>query len=435
MRPRIKHPGLLALFLAACGEPAGPAWEDSPPSNVLFVSVDTLRADHLGTYGYARPTSPRIDALADEGIVFENAQAAASWTLPGLASVLTSTYPSTHGCWSYGSRLDDSFTTLTEILTAAGFDTACVTSHLFVTTRHGLQQGVVHFDDTFAYPAVEPEDNVSSELISNRGIRFIEQKAGAPDGKPWFLWLHYFDPHANYMVHEGITERFVTPGERSLNQTDIDNYDGEIAFTDLHVGRVLDALEETGQAEDTIVVLLSDHGEEFLDHGGLRHGHTLFSELVRVPLILRVPGRSPARVAKVVRTVDVLPTVLDLVGLPTPADIMGRSLVREGAPLPALAEIRLDPEALLEAVVHDGHKLIHDLTNDTYVLFDLSADPSESRDVADELPDKLAELKAILAGSVRRSERMAERYEISPELDLSPAVLEHLDGLGYGGGD
>jgi len=434
MRPRIANLGPLAALPFALGACGGTAPVPARP-NVLFVSVDTLRADHLGAYGYGRPTSPRIDALADGGLVFENAQASASWTLPGLASVMTSYYTSTHGCWSFGSRLDDSFTTLTEILTAAGFDTACVTSHLFVTTRHGLQQGFVHFDDTFAYPAVDPEDNVTSGLISDRGVRFLEQKAAAPDGKPWFLWLHYFDPHANYMAHEGITERFRTPGERAPNQVDIDNYDGEIAFTDRHIGRVLDALDETGQAGNTIVVLFSDHGEEFLDHGGLRHGHTLFGELVRVPLILRAPGLEPGRVAGIVRTVDIFPTVLDLVGLPTPADIMGRGLLREGASLPALAETRLDQGALMEALVHDGHKLIHDLRDDSYALFDLVNDPREQEDIAGQQPARLAELRKLLRGSVRQSERLSERFETSPELDLSPAVLEQLKGLGYGGGD
>jgi len=432
--PAISLQAALLVILVIPGSCGGV--ESSPRRpNVLFVSIDTLRADHLGAYGYERPTSPRIDALAKEGLVFESAQASASWTLPGLASVLTSYYPSTHGCWSFGSRLDDSFTTLTELLTAAGFDTACVTSHLFVTTRHGLQQGFVHFDDTFAYPAVDPEDNVTSDLISDRGIRFLEQKAAAPDGRPWFLWLHYFDPHANYMVHEGITERFLTPGERTLNQVDLDNYDGEIAFTDHHIGRVLDALAATGQADDTIVVLFSDHGEEFLDHGGLRHGHTLFGELVRVPLIVRAPGIEPRRITEVVRTVDVFPTVLDLVELPTPPDIMGRSLLRPGTSLPALSEIRLDQGALMEALVYEGYKLVHDMRTDVYALFDLKNDPRELRDLAAEQPEKVEELRELMLGSVRRSERLSERYETAPELDLSPAVLEQLNGLGYGGGD
>ena len=166
MNASIPYPGAfllpisLLVITAGCGSegPRPRIWGDSPPPNVLFLSIDTLRADHLGFYGYARPTSPHLDAFAEEAVVFDAAQASASWTLPGLASLLTSQYTSTHQCLDLGSRLSESFTTFTEHVLAAGYDTACVTSHVFTTTRHGLQQGFVQFDDSYAYPAVDPED-------------------------------------------------------------------------------------------------------------------------------------------------------------------------------------------------------------------------------------------------------------------------------------
>ena len=432
--------GLLGL-LSACGERAfTPAWgKAAPPPNVLLITIDTLRADRLGTYGYERPTSPRIDAFAETAVVFEQAVASASWTLPGLASVFTSLYTSTHGCWSFGSRLDDSFETFPELLTRAGYDTACVVSHLFCTSRHGLQQGFIYFDDTFAHPDIEPEDHVSSELISNRGIRFLEEHAASSGDTPFLLWLHYFDPHSNYLEHPGFTERFVEGG----GEPDLDAlYDGEIAFTDFHVGRVLDALEARGLAENTVVVLVSDHGEEFGEHGGYQHGHTLFAELVRVPLIIRAPGIAPRRVASVARTVDIHPTLLDVLGRAyfrpgRPVD--GASLVdpMKGEPasdLPALAEIRLNARGTMDAVVRGRHKLVRHYDEEgSLFLYDLRQDPGETHDLSDAEPELTAELERILSRMVREAEEKANAYPLAGQAPLTPGVLENLRGLGYVG--
>jgi arylsulfatase A-like enzyme len=437
---RSKH-----LLLVACAAGVSlsiPACGDAPPvagPNVLLVSIDTLRADHLGFHGYERPTSPELDAFAETAVVFDGAQAAASWTLPGMASVLTSTYTSTHLCWTLGSRLDESFLTLTESLLAHGWDTACVVSHLFCTTRHGLQQGFVHFDDTYAYPEIDPEDAVTSEVISDRGIEFIERKAEVADGRPWFLWLHYFDPHETYVEQPGFTERFGAPDEPSALQRQIDLYDGEIAYTDHHVGRVLDALEARGLAEDTIVVLVSDHGEEFQDHGGIRHGHALYGELIRVPFVIRAPGIAPRRVADVVRTVDLMPTVLDLAGLPVPHQAVGRSLrdALEGAALPsalALSEIGMNDALVLDAIVDGRMKLIRRLSEEGRLeLYDLEADPLEREDLAASDPEEAARLERALDRLKLEATRKAGDFDVSPASDLSPTALEHLSALGYTG--
>ena len=441
---RTAGPVLLLLF-AGCGAggaggPGSRPWADAPPPNVLFLSIDTLRADSLGFYGYERPTSPRLDAFAEGAVVFESAQASASWTLPGLASVFTSQFTSTHQCLSFGSRLSESFTTLTELLLAAGYDTACVTSHVFTTTRHGLQQGFVHFDDSYAYPAVDPEDAITSQVISDEGIRFLEQKRAAADPDPWFLWLHYFDPHDRYMEHPGITDEFVTPGERDNDTVRRDLYDGEIRYTDGHVGRVLDALGELGLAEDTIVVLFSDHGEEFLDHGSRGHGHTLFRELVRVPLAIRAPGIEPRRVTRTVRTVDVLPTLLELVGLAPPADAAGTGLVglmrgEEVAVPPALAEIHPTGAPPQDSLTDDRYKLVVQYDGDTKrsMLFDLRSDPLEQRDVAAEHPEVVERLGQELLRAKKRALELAGRYTPARELDLTPGQLDDLKELGYGG--
>ena len=435
---------LLVLGAAALGA-AGIGWAasrerpfearyaGSPPS-FLFISVDTLRADHMGTYGYARNTTPEVDAWAKDAVVFENAQASASWTLPGLASALTSFYTSTHRCWTFNSRLDPSFTTLPEVLTDAGYDTMAVTSHVFLAPRYGLQQGFVHFDDEFAHPLEDPTTVITSEMVSDKGIRFLDAKAASTDETPWLLWLHYFDPHGQYNVHPGISEEFGTEQE-------LDRYDGELRYTDLHVGRVLRRLEELGLADSTVVVFFSDHGEEFLDHGGLRHGHALWRELVRVPLIIRAPGVAPRRVPELVRTVDLLPTVLDWVPpLAPPPGIEGVSLFaflegRERAPLPALAEIRLQEAFPLECVFEERWKLIVNSKDASVLLYDTVADPLEQRDVAAEHPEVVAELRERLAAMIARAEEAGRRYGEAEALGLSETERHDLQGLGYTGGE
>ncbi len=433
--------GALVLLGGCVERPFEPAWrQGKPPPNVLFLTVDTLRADHLGFYGYGKPTSPRLDAFAERSVVFERALASASWTLPALASVFTGAFSSTHRCWSFGSRLSESFTTLPEVLTASGYDSACFVSHLFCTSRHGLQQGFVHCDDAFAHPAVEPDVAVTSERIADEGIRFLERKAAAPDGSPWLLWLHFFDPHASYVEHGGISERFATPGPRENVVIEGDLYDGEIAFTDEHVGRVLDALERTGALERTIVVLLADHGEEFQDHGGTGHGHTLFEELVRVPLVIRAPGIEPGRIGGLVRTVDLLPTVLDLAEL-VPPECEGATLrpVLERRPareVPALFEIRQNPAYTLEGIAEGRWKLVHPLAaGGRSALYDLGEDPRERRDLSAERPEVLLRLTELLRGMRESAEERSRDHEVPPDGNLTPAVLEQLRGLGYVGED
>ena len=274
----------VALLIGAACAPGG---SDRERPNVLLIAVDTLRADHLESYGYRLPTSPALAELGATGVVFERAVAATSWTLPAFASVLTGHYTSTHRCWKHKSRLAPSFVTLPEILRDAGYDTACAISHIFLARRYGLQQGIVHFDTSFDLPVGHGDTEISSPGVTARGLEWIEHKAAAGDGEPWFLWLHYFDPHYKYVEHEGISETFGV-------EDPLERYDGEIRFTDGYIGEVLDALARTGLDESTIVVLVADHGEEFLDHGGQYHGHTLYQELVHVPLVVRAPGSSRA---------------------------------------------------------------------------------------------------------------------------------------------
>jgi arylsulfatase A-like enzyme len=331
--------------------------------------------------------------------------------------------------------LDDSFTTLPELLLTAGYDTACIASHLFVTTRHGLQQGIVHTDDSYAYPEVEPEESITSQAIADRGIRFLDWKAKAPERAPWFLWLHFFDPHAAYMEHPGISEQFVSPGQRTGEQVSRDRYDGEIRYTDQHVGRVLAALEAHGLAASTLVVLVSDHGEEFWDHGAHGHGHSLHREVMRVPLALRAPGLTPRRIPDLVRQIDVLPTVLELCGIPVPPGIAGRSLVpllrgETLAPACALSELALNTNTL-DGLRRGDLRLIRAPETGAARLFDLGRDPLEREELDD--PALRAELTAELERLQAAARERARLFGRAGELEFTPGQAEDLSKLGYGG--
>jgi len=426
----------LALGLAlACGpRTAPPARADAP--NVLLITIDTLRADRLGLYGYPRPTSPELDRFAAGAVVFEDAQASSPWTLPSLASLLTGEEPATHVCRGFGSVLDDSFVTLPERLLAAGYDTACVTSHLFTTTRHGLQQGFVHTDDSFAYPEVEPARNITSQVISDKAIRFLEQKRAVQDERPWLLWLHYFDPHEEYMPHEDLAPLFATPGEPTPASAFGDRYDAEIRYTDQHVGRVLTKLTEAGFDQDTIVLVLSDHGEELFERGGLGHGHSLHREVLHVPFLLRAPGLGARRVNAVVRQLDVPATVLDLAGLPVP-ESAGRSLLPllRGETLPeapALAELARGARPL-DSLRLGPLKLIFAPEAGETLLFDLEHDPLEKTNLAADRPDDVARLRGELERLKELAARRGQRFSSTAALAFTPGLEADLEALGYVG--
>jgi len=433
--------GFALACLCACAGKETPHAPAGAP-NVLFITIDTLRGDRLGFAGYPRPTSPALDAFAQGAVVFEDAQASAPWTLPALSSLMTGEVAATHGCTTFGSVLDDSFVTLTERLLAGGYDTACVVSHLFATSRHGLQQGFVHTDDSYAYPEVDPAQNISSQVISDQAIRFLDQKGAAREGAeggatPWMLWLHYFDPHEDYMEHPGISAGFVTPGERGPAQVFGDLYDGEVRYTDLHVGRVLQRLTELGYDANTVVVLVADHGEEFGEHGATGHGHSMHREVVHVPLVIRAPGCAPRRVSTTVRQIDVLPTVLELVGLPSAAGLPGRSLVPAllGQPLReegALSELA-NGAYLLDSWQKGGFKLIRSVAAGTTELYELAGDAQELHDVSATHAGEVATLQAELDAAKLAGQERARLYGGARELAYTPAQQDDLEKLGYGG--
>lgn len=430
-------PILILCLVAGCGSgDSGPA-----RTNLLLIVVDTLRADHLGAYGYSRPTSPAIDQLFRSSVVFEDAHATSSWTLPSLASLLTSTYSSTHGCWQFTNSLDPSFTTLPETLAADGYHTAAIVSHVFLGKRYGLHQGFVEYDESLVHARLdESHKAISSPELTRRAIEFLDGRPADGDA-PWFLMVHYFDPHHFYQDHGDAAPAF---GTRPM-----DRYDSEIAFTDAHIGRLLQHLEQSGQAQQTVVTFVADHGEEFRDHGRIFHGKTLFREVERIPLAIRAPGIEPGRVTMPIGAVDVMPTLLELLDVADPAVPMaGRSLVRlmRGEPFDRpglLLESRLDQrgDAELEGYVTDRWKLILEYARTdgegprpepmTVFLYDRQADPLERSDRSEQMPEVVARLRQRLEQAIAGATAVARAYSEAGELSLSEAELKRLRELGY----
>ncbi len=353
--------------------PAGPR---RPEADVLLITVDALRADHVGAYGYARPTTPNIDRLAAEGTRFSRAYSQAPHTSFSVSSMLTSKYFPTMARLAPGERHD----TIAAVLRNYGWKTAAF-----------YPPAVFYIDSdklkTFA------ETNFDFEYVKFEFIdaqRRVDQLLAYYDNvnpKRSFVWVHFFEPHEPYVVHPGFE---FGPG-------DVDRYDGEIAYTDTAVGRLV--REVRARRPGTIVILAADHGEEFEDHGGRYHGSSLYEEQLRIPLIISIPGVVPHVVEGQVELFDVTPTVLGLLDISVPVRMRGTDLGPWLATPPAPAD-RLPPAfAELEdkrMVSLGGEKLICDMRLGLCAYYDLGTDPHERRNLAEERPARVAYLHGLL---------------------------------------
>jgi arylsulfatase A-like enzyme len=329
--------GLAALFPIVTLQERAPA--PASARNVLFVCIDTLRADRLGCYGHDRATSPHLDQLAARGQRFTRAYATAPWTLPSVASMMTGLLPDTHRANHFMAPVSPAAELLASKFFAAGFETRSFVGNYFLQPVFGLDVG---FDD-YDRGCLVDRAGVNSDCISDAVLEWL----GAREGdRPFFLYLHYFDPHYNYVEHDGFefgsqdTER-VKSGQDIWDLREqvphfdaadrarlFDLYDSEVAFTDHHLGRVLAALDERGLTDSTLIVLCADHGEELAEHGWVGHTTPLYEETVRIPMIFAGPGIAAGTCDRLVQLDDLLPTLLSYAGLPFPASgVQGRSLL------------------------------------------------------------------------------------------------------------
>ena len=475
---------LLACFLpagAGCGgRGGGAAGRGGAHPNVLLITVDTLRPDHLGAYGYGRDTSPNIDSLARRGVLFRTAITAAGRTVQSFPSILTGVYPMVHGLRYEGQSHDviEGRPTLTGALRGAGYAAFAVTQGLNVGLHRDFDPGTY---DPDVY--VDPEGR--KVFLPTRNDREASRKAvqwlrGRPDKeRPFFLWLRYNAPHWPYDAPDPYREMF-DPGYRGahtfnqekapgLERGDIifgktrlpareiqhaaAHYDAEIAYADRAIGDLLEALRGLGLYDRTLVVLTSDHGESLGEHDYFfEHGAYLYDPSVKVPLIVSYPPALPSgrTVESQARTIDILPTVLEIAGIRIPPGLQGVSLVARalgeaGTPAPlAYSESGRNfypdnPRQYLDGVAGkwrmirgDDFKLIliPRRPEPIWELYDLRADPGERTNVLERFPQEAARLKAALSDLVAADPARQDQEEPP----LPPDLEEQLRGLGYIGG-
>jgi arylsulfatase A-like enzyme len=428
---------LAALLAPACGPPTSPPPRNAQlDANVVLVLIDTLRADHLPFYGYPRETAPFLAELAARGAVFENAFSSSSWTAPAAASLFTGLYPPQHGVVTgliatrrlqkkdptvEINRLPERLTTLGEVMKRAGYRTFGLSNNANIRGELGFAQGFDRFRYFHSAQAGAPEVTAAVK----------EWAAELGRGGKYFLYLHYMDTHAPY------DERapWYVPG-RTRKERRLAAYDSEIRYVDEHLKELYRVL---GWREDTLLVVLADHGEEFREHGRDWHGNTLYAEVLRIPLLVHFPAQIRAqRVADNVSIVDVLPTLEGFLGLPPDTSRAGVSLLGrlQGQALPerplyahlyrqaglwgATEELRL------RALILDNWKYLNGSSGEE--LYDMRADPEETnnrlaaaRPVADAMRQRLEELERGMAGAPAES----------VSLPLDPETQEKLRALGY----
>ncbi len=429
--------------------------------DLLVYLIDTLRADYLGVYGQERDLSPRIDAFAAGATVFANAQAQSSWTRSSVASIFTGLWPLAHGANRRTDKLSSEALTLAELLGAAGYRTAAFVTNPNVTPTFGFDQGFDHFEYLGeAATASEVSEQVLQWLDdSNAG-----GESGAEEDRPLLLYVHTIDPHTPYVPAAELRRRFA-PGisaaaARRSSQTVNDLqagrrpvtpealteltslYAAEVAAADAGFGELLDGLEGRDRLRHTAVVMLSDHGEEFYEHGNFEHGKALHVESLRVPLIIRLPAQTVGqRCSEMVQHIDLLPTLLELAVASGPGGLGGRSLVSlldgggnasDGSlgERPHHAYLHLDGPARV-AILEGGYKAIHRVQDGRLIwprLFDLAADPEELAELEGERPLRLGYMAAQTRARLARPGGLsAERADLDEELRDSLRALGYLD--------
>lgn len=457
-------------FEAAFPAGVAPDWAVEPPRgmtpgprrdaarpNLLLISVDTLRADHLGCYGYARDTSPRIDGLAARGVLFEELHSTAPWTLPSYGTLFTGLEPTRHRA-GVEQRLEERFgagedlereqvqdltpgaATLAQILAREGYRTLGLVSNPYLDARSGVDRGFARW----------------SHYVNRAqsAVELAERHLAGPADAPWFLFVHMIDPHAPYTPLAPWDKKFsgrslaelsnyppslkqlrAQAPDAEMQRLLVDLYDGEIAYTDEQVGRLLDLIAARGELENTLVIFHSDHGEEFWEHGGFEHGHALTREVLHVPWIAAGPGLPVGqRVARRLSSVDVMPTILDWLHVDPPPSLDGRSV----APL-ARGETLIARDVISESILYGPREFKAlmrgqwKLTSDgasSRTLIDLNVDRDEHVDLAGPQAQRASEMNEELRARARRNQEYAAA---AGRLSLSEADRNALESLGYFG--
>ncbi len=437
--------------------------------NVLLISLDSLRADHVGCYGYQRDTSPSIDKLASEGVRFANAVATSSWTLPTHLTMVTSRYQTAHGVVHDTNVLSSATPTLAEILKANGYTTAGFVSAPYVAGHYGHARGMDSFVDlSAAYEhRREARSAVVAPEITKKAVEWLEDNRD----ERFFLFLHYFDIHYDYVPPAPFDRLFDPDYSGSIDGTDFIErddvnpdmdprdlahilalYDGEIRFTDSHVGMVLRKLEELGLDGNTLVVLVADHGEEFFEHGNKGHHRSLYREVLDIPFIVRFPERRYAGrvVDEQASLVDIMPTILDVTGVEGPTDMEGLSLldflgdtkrVLRGAVYGELYDkrgfnVQVARRTPSSTAIQHFNRILHPRRS-PWEYYDRSVDRDEQRDIHEERSAELTEQLDLMARWLQQRWMVHREFQArsqgSEHIELDAETVERLKSLGYTG--
>ncbi len=427
--------GVVAVLCLGCGQ--------APRPNVVMITVDTTRADHLGCYGYERPTTPNIDALARESVRFENSFAHVPITLPSHTSIFTGTVPPFHGVRDNGRYVvREELVTMAELLRDRGYATGAFVSAFVLDSRYGLDQGFDTYDDNLTSEWSEEnlrDARIYNQMVTDRSADQTTEQALAwlrkPSGDPFFLWVHYYDPHHRYDPPRPYDQRFQDSP-----------YDGEIAFMDSQIGRLLDALRERGLWDESLVVLTSDHGEGLGNHGEPTHAVLTYDATLRVALMFKPPAASgiePRVSEDRVSHFDVLPTITELLGVPAPEDVQGHSLASRlrggtmpatrGRERPSYFECNLPRFGFgwepIFGVRADGWKYVHAPEPE---LYHLAEDPDELYNLAASEPQRRQDMESLLFAVVEDSSPPPGLADEVAGLD--PEAKRKLAALGYLGG-
>lgn len=441
---------LAGSLAAGCGSSEVPdrAGERSTPDrpSILLVTLDTTRADHVGVYGYDRPTTPNLDRLAADGIVFDQALSSSSWTLPAHGSLFTGMVPTSHGArndpqgelyladaieapdsWRVyrASRLRDDVPTLADLLARDGYATGAVVGGPWMKQIFGLGRGFEHYDDS----AIDTLNGRDASSVSDAALAWVEARQG-----PFLLFLNYYDPHTPYKVRKRYLELFVPEGTPATGAAETPEqvralYDSELRYTDDQLGRVLDGLRTRGLYDDLWIVVTADHGELQGEHGLSGHGSTLYDEELHIPLIVKQPGNARAgeRVARPIQLTDVMPMLLRGLGRPVPESVQGdpdgsSPVFAEVYPLPQLSD------AGDYRMLREGAWTFLWNSRGEHRLFHRERDPLEERDLRAEEPEQAT----AMADRLERFVQGLPRPGRSGETELvDPETREALKNLGY----
>ncbi|HEX9110057.1 MAG TPA: sulfatase, partial [Terriglobales bacterium] len=413
MFPSFRPVFLILMVLTALR--AGAQTPAKPAVNVVLITIDTLRADHVGCYGYKQIKTPNIDNLAADGVRFDQAFTVVPVTLPSHSAMLTGTYPMLSGMHDFsGNKLSPQQPTLATVLKQAGYATGAVIGSAVLDSRFGLNQGFDFYYDHFEFSRLDETNLDEMERPGNVVADLALDWLARNSQKKFFLWMHLYDPHYPYR-----------PPEPYLREYAAHPYDGEIAFADEQVGRLLRFLKEKGLYQNTLILLSGDHGESLGEHGERTHGFFVYNATMHVPLIIRLPEKTAARtVSDLVSLVDLMPTVLAALGLEIPSQVQGRSLLPELRGNNADKPRNLYGETFLPRLHFNWSELratenakYHFIDAPSPELYDLAKDPGEVHNLFAEKKAVAEEMHSKLTALIREygaGKEMAEKTGLDP---------------------